>query len=235
MAEINLINEQIAGENALYAMLACNSYHQDNKIYFPVNKIGWVLVDRDGDPTDEPTKESKLTGFAYDLYEDKNSNKSVIAFRGTDSKQDWFLSNLAVPFSLPYKQANKAVRKYLRNNPNKNLVIVGHSLGGGMALGASVNYGVPAITFDPSPRIFDGLGDKHETAMRIVIYQKGEILNKVRKRWSKINEVVKKEDVYMCEYDFKGKSEHRIDILALEMAKHGSTANLKLKTILDAI
>lgn len=229
------ITKEIAGRNAIYAMLASNSYHDDKKRYFPVEKAGWVLVDRDGDPTSEPSKESKLTGFAYDIYEEQTTNKTVIAFRGTDSKQDWFLSNLALPFSIPYKQAGRAVQKYLKNNASRNLIVVGHSLGGGMALSTSVRFGVPAITFDPSPRIFDGIGDHHETAMRIVIYQRGEILTAVRERWSKIKEIVNPEDIYECSYDFNGENAHKSDILAFEMARHGADSNAKVKAILDAM
>lgn len=216
-------------------MLASNSYHDESKRHFPVDKAGWVLVDKDGDPTDEPSKENKLTGFAYDIYEEQTTNKSVIAFRGTDSKQDWVLSNFAVPFSIPYKQAGRAVRKYLKNNSSRNLVVVGHSLGGGMALSTSVRYGVPAITFDPSPRIFDGIGDHHETALRVVIYQSGEVLEEARKRWLKIKEVVKPEDIYTCSYNFNGENAHKSDILAFEMARHGASSNPKVKAILDAM
>lgn len=235
MADPKAITPEVAGRNAIYAMLASNSYHDEKKRHFPVEKAGWILVDRDGDPTDEPTKESRFSGFAYDIYEEQATNKSVIAFRGTDSKQDWLTSNLAVPFSIPYKQAGKAVRRYLKNNASRNLVVVGHSLGGGMALSTSVRYGVPAITFDPSPRIFDGIGDHHEAAMRVVIYQKGEILNAVRERWSKIKEAVNPEDVYECTYDFKGENPHKSDILAFEMARHGYSINPKVRVILDAM
>jgi hypothetical protein len=234
MPDVNPITPEIAGKNALYAMLANNSYHDPGKKRFPVERIGWIQVDIDGEPTDEPTKDSALTGFAYDIYEHEHSNKAVITFRGTDSVKDWALSNFAVPFSIPYKQANKAVRIYLRNNSNKNLLVVGHSLGGGMALGASVHYGVPAITFDPSPRIFDGLGDHHETAVRIVIYQKGDILEEARKRWAKIHEVVSEQDTFMCDYKFDGANAHRIDMLALRMAQDGAPKNANLNVVLDA-
>lgn len=235
MADPKAITAEIAGRNAIYAMLASNAYHDNKKRYFPIDKAEWVLVDRDGDPTDEPSKESKLTGFAYDIYEEQTTNKTVIAFRGTDSKKDWILANTAVPFSIPYKQAGRAVRRYLKNNASRNLVVVGHSLGGGMALSTSVRYGVPAITFNPSPRIFDGIGDHHETAMRVVIYQRGEILNAVRERWPKIKEVVNPEDIYECSYDFKGENPHKSDILAFEMALHGAAFNPKVKAILDAM
>lgn len=229
----NLITTEIAARNAIYAMLACNTYHEKSKIYFPVDKAGWLLVDCDGDPTDEATKDSKF--LAYDIYEDNNSNVSVIAFRGTDEKLDYITATLSLPISIAYKSANKVVRKYLQDNPSRNLKLVGHSLGGGLALGASVHHGVPAFTFDPSPRIFDGWGDNHEAATRIAIYQNGEILEKIREAWPKFHQVVKAEDYYECNFNFEGDSLHRIDILARELAKFGKQHNPKVQAILSAM
>ncbi|MCH7350354.1 MULTISPECIES: Mbeg1-like protein [unclassified Acinetobacter] len=207
------INAEIAARNALYAMMASNCYHEKDKLYFPIEKWNWLLVDKDGDPTDQPTKEGFLTGFAYDIYEHQNSNKTVMAFRGTDSKKDWIVSNLAVPFSIPYKSARKAVRKYLEKFPERNLSLVGHSLGGGLALGASCYYGIPAYVFNPSPRVFDGLGDYHENATRICFYQRGDTLDQIRDLWSeKFLSVVKAEDIY--ESDFEYGAQHDSDLLA---------------------
>ncbi|WP_031436607.1 Mbeg1-like protein [Methylobacter tundripaludum] len=230
------ITDEIAAKDAIYAMLACNCYHEKSKTHFPVEKLDWILVDRDGHPTDEPSKQGWFTGFAYDIYENSKSNKSVIAFRGTDSKQDWITSNFAIPFSIPYKSAIKAVRQYVEKNGSRDLVVIGHSLGGGLALSASVHQGVPAITFDPSPRIFDGLGDHHEPALRVIIYQKAEILEKLREKWdTKAYDVVKSEDVYECNYNFGENNDHRIDILAENLAKQGVRSNPKLQPILDAL
>lgn len=207
------ITSVIAARNALYAMMASNCYHEKDKLYFPIEKWHWLLVDGDGDPTDEPTKEGFITGFAYDIYEHQNSNKSVIAFRGSDSKKDWIASNLAIPFSIPYKSARKAVRKYLHKFPERSLSLVGHSLGGGLALGASCHYGIPAFVFNPSPRVFDGLGDYHEQAVRVCFYQKGEALAKIRANWSdKFLSVVKAEDIYESNFEYGG--QHDSDLFA---------------------
>ena len=232
MSDPIAMTPEIASKYAIYGLLANNCYHEEKKPPYLVERIGWWLVDTDGDRTQDATKESVLTGFAYDIYEHENSNDAVIAFRGTDSLKDWALSNLAVPFSIPYKQANKAVRIYLQMHPQKNLTLVGHSLGGGMALGASSRFGVPAITFDPSPRIFDGLGDYHENALRVVIYQNGEILEEVRNRWSKVAEVVKPENVYECRYDFDKANAHRIDVLSLRLAQDAATVNPEIARVI---
>lgn len=234
MENVNEVTDQIAGTNAIYAMMACNCYHETGKLQFPIEILNWQLVDRDGEPTDKPSKDGFITGFAYDIFENQTSNNSVIAFRGTDSKKDWFLSNIAVPFSIPYKSAIKAVRKYLEKNPSRNLTVVGHSLGGGLALGASVHQGVPAITFDPSPRIFDGLGDYHFPARRLIIFQHGEVLEKLRSKLiDKAYDVVDLGNVYEAKYDFGPDNAHRIDILAANLTKQGLTANVSLTPIVE--
>lgn len=221
------LDKKNAARNALYAMMASNCYHEKDKWYFPIEKWNWLLVDKDGDPTDKPTKEGFITGFAYDIYEHQESNKSVIAFRGTDSVKDYVMSNGAIPFSIPYKSARKAVRKYLKKFPERNLTLVGHSLGGGFALGASCHHGVPAITFNSSPRIFDGLGDHHEQAMRVCFYQKGETLTKIRELWSeKFLSVVKAEDIYESNFDYGGK--HDSDLLAEGFRTLGMSENPRL-------
>ncbi len=218
------ITPSIAARNALYAMMASNCYHEKDKLYFPIEKWNWLLVDRDGDPTDDPTKESFITGFAYDIYEHQDSNKSVIAFRGSDSKKDWIASNLAVPFSIPYKSARKSVRRYLSKFPERSLSVVGHSLGGGLALGASCHYGIPAFVFNSSPRIFDGLGNYHEQATRICFYQHGEALEGIRKIWSrKFLSVVKPEDIYESNFAYGG--QHDSDLLAEGFRDLGITEN----------
>ena len=215
MADPTPITEQAAARYAEYAMLASNCYHDDERIQFPVGLLHWFQVDKRGIPTDEATREGWFTGLAYDVFERSVSNESVIAFRGTDSKQDWLLANLAVPVSLPYKSALKAAREYQRSNPERSLTLVGHSLGGGLALGASVHYGIPAITFDPTPRIFDGLGDVHQDATRVIVYQDGEFLARFREKLiHKAYDVVLPGNLFECDFDFGPANAHRIDILA---------------------
>ncbi len=230
--KIQSMTAEVAGGIALYAMMSANAYKKKpGRVRFKLNKLGWEQVNLDGEPTDKPTKVHKFSGLAYDIYEKVGTNKVVFAFRGTDSKRDYLWANFSVPpFNFQYRQARKAVGKYLIENSNKNVVATGHSLGGGLALSVSVHYGIKAITFDPSPRIFDGLSNMHEPAERIIVYQKGEILKIVRKLWKKDNEVVERENVYKCHYPdvFKGKSKHRGDLLAKGLLAEGVTANSDL-------
>ncbi len=232
---IQWIAAETASRFAPYAMLSSNSYHSEDRVRFEVEKLGWVQVDGEGNPTPEPTKTHPLSGLAYDIFEKQGSNEVVFAFRGTDSKIDYLTANLAVPpFNFQYRQARKEFGQYLQQHSNKNVVVTGHSLGGGLALSVSVHHGVAAITFDPSPRIFDGLGDLHEPAERIVVYEDGEILQVFRKNWRKVSEVVRQKDIYRCSFNFAG-SQHRSDYLALGLLKLGATVDPALQAVAEAL
>ena len=223
----------IAGEYAIYGMMAAESYHDNNRIRFPLTLAGWQQVDLDGNPTTEPTEDSHwFTGLAYDIFEHQNTDEVVISIRGTDSKWDWLVSNFAVIISPAYKQASKEVREYINSHPDKKIKITGHSLGGGIALSVSARLGLDAITFDPSPRIFDGLGDEHKEANRILIFQNGEILEKAREAWPKIFEVVPQERIYSYSFEFNDENNHRGDCLAYGLLKLGATVNPELEPIL---
>ncbi len=223
---------EVAGGIAVYAMMSANAYKKKSgRVRFKLKKLGWEQVNLDGEPTDKPTKVHKVSGLAYNIYEKVGTNKVVFAFRGTDSTRDYLLANLSFPpFNIQYRQARKAIKKYLLENSNKNVVATGHSLGGGLALSVSVHHGIKAFTFDPSPRIFDGLGNMHEPAERIIVYQKGEILKLARKLWKKDNEVVERKNVYECNYPdvFNGNSKHRGDLLAKGLLLEGATTNPEL-------
>lgn len=242
MIKTQTVTAEIAGKYALYAMISSNTYHKKDRILFPVHKLGWILVDVAGKPTNDQTPtETKASGLAYDIYEKEDSDEVIFSFRGTDNYKDSIAANLAVPFSIQYKQAQNAVAKYIKDHPYKKITLTGHSLGGGLALSASVRsgvnstYGTNAIVFDASPRIFDGRGDHHKDAERILIYQKGEILEKVRKRWKKISEVIKTDNIYMATFDFGTVNEHRVDFLASQLLEFGANANPSLLPVRDAV
>ncbi|MDK9708529.1 MAG: hypothetical protein OEL83_15915 [Desulforhopalus sp.] len=227
--DIQTMTPKIAGELAIYAMMSANAYaKKPGRLRFDLKKLGWEHVDLDGEPTDQPTKTHSFSGLAYNIYEKTGTNKVVFAFRGTDDKNDYLWANFSVPpFNFQYRQARKAVGRYLLENNHKNVIATGHSLGGGLALSVSVHHGIKAYTFDPSPRIFDGIGDMHEPAERIIVYQKGEILETARKLWRKDNEVVEERNVFQCNYPdiFKDASEHRGDLLAKGILLEGSSVN----------
>lgn len=219
------ISDELASEVAIYAALSSNAYHNSDRERFRVEQLGWNLT----------SQKHHLCGLAYDIYRHSSSGKIVWAFRGTDSMLDYLTANLAyLPFSPfnQYRKANKIFKKFIRSFDPRHVTVCGHSLGGGLALSMSVRHGVPAFTFDSSPRIFDGLGDKHREARRIVVYEDGEILQKIRERYPKFREVVQEESIFKCSYDFSG-SQHRGDKLAKGLLQQGSKANPELGALID--
>jgi putative lipase involved disintegration of autophagic bodies len=229
------ITPELAGKYALYAMMSSNAYHKEKRVRFPLETIGWTQVDRSGKATTGPTEEYWFYGLAYDIYEKQGADEVVFAIRGTDNIRDYLFANLAIPFSPQYKKLNKDFAEYIQTHPNKKVTAAGHSLGGGLALSASVHYGVIAITFDPSPRIFDGLGNHHSPAERIVIYEQGDPLQKAREHWHKISKVVSKDNFYECSVVPESISQHRGDYLALGLLRLGAEVNKDLTPILEAL
>lgn len=230
------LTAEVASRYAIYSMAASNSYHKKDRVKFAIEKLGWIQVDTDGKPTDIPTVKRK-SGLAYDIFEKQNSNEVIFAFRGTDSKKDYLGANFAIwPLSIQYTQAKKAFKEYVNSHPNKKITVTGHSLGGGLALSMSVRYGVDAVVFDSSPRIFDGLGDKHLPATRILIYEGGEILTVTRKLWKKkFSKAVSRENIYKASFDFGGENKHRSDHLALGLLKLGATVDATLEPVRDVL
>jgi len=205
---------------AIYAMMSSNAYLDSTRTYFPIEKLGWVRVDLDGKPTNKnsysPTFLGKLfSNLQFDIWENRKLNKTVISFKGTDEKIDWIVSNLWFGPSVPYKSAKKHVEEYInKNNKQKsNIVLTGHSLGGGLALSCSLWLGIDAYVFDPSPRVFDGWRNHKEPAIRKVVYQEKEVLSKVRSFWPKFSEVIDEKDIYQTSFDFNV-NDHRSDYLA---------------------
>lgn len=214
------VNSEEAAKYAIYAMAASNSYRTRKR--FHLEKIGWEEI---------MFKKHFFLGLAYLVYQHTETKEIIWAFRGSNSIKDYLTGNLAIfPWFNQYKKARKVVRKFVLKNQPKNITVCGHSLGGGLALCISVRQGIPAIGINSSPRIFDGLGDNHKSAERILIYEDGEILEKLRKIHPKAKKAVPKENTYVTTYDFQG-SQHNGYKLANSMAKHGSQIDSSLSLL----
>ena len=228
-----------AKDYALYAMMASNAYLKSDRTYFPIEELGWVRVDLDGHPTNEnsysPSWIGKLfSNLQFDIWELRDSNKTVISFKGTDEKIDWIVSNLWIGSSIPYKSAKKHVEEYIKSHPSRTVEVTGHSLGGGLALSSSLWLGVDAYVFNSSPRVFDGWKNHKKPATRIAIYQEKEILSKVRSFWPKFKEVMKEEDIYQTNFNYNDVNSHRADYLA-EGLLRCSTNNQKLMELANKV
>lgn len=243
------LSPELASRYALHAMLAYNAYHKTDPRRLPrfaVEKLGWVLVDAQGQPGQAPTH-TEASGLAYDIYEQQGGNEVVIAYRGTDSLRDFATANLAVaPFNTQYRHAEAQFLAYQAAHPDKHITLTGHSLGGGIALSLSVRHGVDAVTFDTSPRVFDGLHDRPAPALRVMVYQEGEVLALVRKLWKhKFNRIVTPDHTYQAKFDFGLPSQagplarlrayHHADPLALGLLQLGAGVSAPLQDLLQTM
>jgi hypothetical protein len=238
------ISDVIAAKYALYAMLSANAYHKEDRkeqkekhVRFPVEKLGWSLVGVNGEPTQKSTGNFK-SGFAYDIY--RKGDHAVFAFRGTDSPWDYIMANLAIPpFHKQYRASRNEFERFKETSKSlgvNRLEATGHSLGGGLALGVSLWFGVSAVTFDPSPRVFDGWPDHKEPAERVAIYQNLEALQPVRARAKKFKGAVKPENIYQCDFAFpKHVMAHSGEYLALGLLCLAARSDNTFTPLVDAL
>ena len=222
-SETKPFTKAVASEVAIYSMMASNAYANDpNKTHFPIETLGWRKVDIKGNPVPE-TKNSYtsktfvgsiFSNLQFDIWEDSNSNKTIIAFKGTKEKIDWVTGNLAIGIAIPYKSAKKHVREYIDAHPDRKVSLTGHSLGGGLALSVSFWEGVDAIVFNTSPRIFDGMQNANMPAYRLTVFQQGEILQKIRKWYPKFLNKIKPDQIVETNFNYPEGTSHRSDLLA---------------------
>jgi Lipase (class 3) len=170
-----------AAEIAPYAMMAANSYHGPK--WFPLQSLDWVQIDRAGIETNEATY-SRRFSLAFDIFRNDPLHQYAFVYRGTDSVLDFPWANFAPVVSREYLAADWHFRKFVRSLPKPyrdyEVVLVGHSLGAGMALRESVLLGFDAFVFDPSPRLFGPSIPRYKPANRVAVFEKGEILSLVR-------------------------------------------------------
>ena len=227
-----------AAKIAPYAMMAADSYH--NPYWFPVKSLGWVQIDLAGNETGEATYSHRFS-LAYDIFRNDRLRQYAFVYRGTDSLLDFPWADLAAFVSTEYLAADREFRKFLSNRPKPyqkyKIVLVGHSLGGGMALRESVLLGFDAFVFDPSPRLFGPPIPEYVPARRVAVFQKGEILSIIRSRttsWYKAMNTV-----YQTEFPFPGIDQkhgvarwvalHSMTQLAEGIRAKGAPENPKLK------
>jgi hypothetical protein len=175
------LSDAEAARIAPYAMMAANSYHGTES--FPLKSLGWIQIDRAGNETGEPTYSHGFS-LAFDIFRNDRLRQYAFVYRGTDSLLDFPWANLAPLVSKEYLAADWYFRKFLSNRlkpyQNYEIVLVGHSLGGGMALRESVLLGFDAFVFDPSPRLFGPPIPRYKPAKRVAVFEKGEILSIIR-------------------------------------------------------
>ena len=259
------VTAELAARYALFAMAASNAYHQPppRKWHFPLAALGWRSVWPNGTPIPLDARGLPVSAssgpedptLAYTIFHN-DDRETIFAFRGTDNNLDYLTANIAVPWSGQYARGRAAFVAYAAGNQDRRITLTGHSLGGGLALSASVRRdvalasgrpdltGYEAVVFNASPRIFDGWGDKHVFAERVAIYQKGEVLQRVRKLWRrKFHSVVPPRNIFQAEFDYTHPvtgqnmpdSRHDAHLLAYGMLQLGAQSDPRLAELLPKV
>ena len=138
---------------------------------------------QDGIPGWRPMQPDELRGVGIDpnsLVNTTNGLKSVIytddkgrhvlAFSGTDEPKDW-LTNLRQGLGFDDAQYNQAmaVARQAKAAFGQDLVITGHSLGGGLAVAAAYAADAPAVTFNAAGvhrKTLEGIGLDRDAVVR---------------------------------------------------------------------
>lgn len=97
-----------------------------------------------------------LRGFRAEIYQTGDARDYVIVFRGTTTAGDW-ANNLWVGVDLAqiespsYQTAEKVVTMFMAAHPKARPLVVGHSLGGGLAQYVGNKFGLRTVAFNSAP------------------------------------------------------------------------------------
>jgi hypothetical protein len=168
-----------AKKHYLYAQMAANSYNDPEESFVLPAHISEIS---ELSPFDAGYG---LQGKVFAIKgSDGTATEVVVAFRGTEGLgpaglKDWAFGNI---LGVQYSRAGEFILKVRSQNPNARLIAVGHSLGGGLALHASICFdGVSAITFNPSFRVFGCSEEKSND--RVVFAETDDVLAIQRGLW----------------------------------------------------
>lgn len=141
------------------------------EVYRFANGTEWEVVD---------VQDDSRTGFRAVALRSTNPNddRVIVAYAGTRDKNDWD-DNIrqAIGLSSPqYSQAVEFANKW-KGLEGSNVILTGHSLGGGLASYASIKTGLHATAINSAPLALNHLGLNPLAASRITqYYVPGEVL-----------------------------------------------------------
>jgi hypothetical protein len=145
-----------------------------NDVYEFPDGEQWKVVEVKDDPQ---------TGFRAVALKpvDANDERVIVAFSGSDEGGDWD-DNLRQGAGIPTAQYGQAVdfAEKWKASDGDNVILTGHSLGGGLASYASIKTDLPATAVNGAPLALNNLGFNPFDALRITqYYVPGEALSVV--------------------------------------------------------
>jgi len=171
-----------------YAILSLCVYDEDVK-YVPINLLKkWILIDdvrssvkyevQDTDPDGNIFTKflNDPFGFHASVYKNENDKIIAISFEGTDSSSisDWYtnlyhLVDIPTQYRLAVEYTETIIEQYA---DQYEIVLTGHSLGGGLASYASLKFGLKSYNFNPAglwrPTIYDTIMNPPKNVANIV-------------------------------------------------------------------
>ncbi|MCA9704684.1 MAG: DUF2974 domain-containing protein [Myxococcales bacterium] len=103
---------------------------------------------------------------------------TAVVYRGTDDYKDWIIDNASNALGSghpPQYQMGSRIAGTL----DRSVILVGHSLGGGIATYASAYHGNPAVTIFPAPVIPSSLPQRGAKADVVNYVCHGEVLSEL--------------------------------------------------------
>jgi hypothetical protein len=175
-------NKDTAREAFVYAMLASNVYRDpEKKPRFVVP--GW-------EPPKRLVAKSSLEMEIVERIENGEVAEVAIVFEGTDEWPDWQANASIWIEPRQYEQAQKQVTELLKDAryARARIVLVGHSLGGGIAINVALRQSTPArpmhvYVFNTSPRGFYDAPATLGAGTLDIIDEHGEWLRLGRALW----------------------------------------------------
>lgn len=184
-------NDSILRAEAAKYVYDVDEFRRGAKAELPAPPVGLSIVDPESAlPTERNDYFNKESGFGAVPFKSEINGETMLTFRGTDNAvtgfEDWKTNGLQGMGlkSAAYEQSKDAARIFKKMHPDDNVVLVGHSLGGGEASAGVSATGLHGYTFNAAglhPNTVGGGVSIEETAALIKTQAvDGEVLTMVQ-------------------------------------------------------